>query len=156
MDLSTSRRVVTEKKKPSWLPITVALVIPVIAVIVILVVNQYRPVEPVPAASTGSAEQAYLTVRLENEQGEVLGGKRVDFIHNRLTGVADPPKTALKTYERETDSAGLVTLNVPREGDVTILVEGQEATQKIKNMERNASQFFELTLIVDEEEQGTP
>lgn len=139
----------SDQTKRSWLPIVMAIILPILLIIAGLAVVVLRGEEraaPLPATDLSAPMNVYITVKVENRNGEVLPEREVRFTHEDARSAA-----SAETYAKKTDSAGMVTVTIPRHGDVTISVEGTESPKRLKNLEQNASETYELTIVVNEE-----
>lgn len=138
------------EKKPSWLPIVLAIGIPALVVLfVILFATGPGGPEPESGGPSEPLGQAYVALTLEDREGEPVVGRPVVFFH-RYTVPEYMGEYAEREHERTTDASGIATVTLPKTGDVTIRVEGAETERRLLALERNAEDTISLEIVLDD------
>ena len=136
-----------DQKPYSWLPLTAAIVIPVVLIVVAILASRFMTGEESPGdeAAITQAGQAYLVIKLEDKEGAPVGGRTITFEHVRTL----PEETTPTMIRKETDTAGMATVTLVKDGNVIVRVEGEEE-EEVLPLEGMARDSFEMTLVVEE------
>lgn len=137
-------------KKPSWLPIVGALLIPLtVAGAMLVATTRERQAEGIDVTKppTGGIRSAFVEVQLLARGGTQVADRRVTFIHQQA---ADKKGAAAQqTYSSVTDSSGVATVSLPQIGSLTIEVEGMKKKTLLPAMEMHGSREIKVRLVVD-------